>query len=188
MLLLFPQGGGTGVVNYGVSDSLGVRIDEGIFDEIYIDTPDTLRVAISETSANATAFTRSETLGVAISEVGTVGASGSIAKAGTDTLSLTITDATSSLAVDLPVTDTLNVQISDASAVVVTQTPIAGADDLSVSLDDLATVSFFIGSVEQVAGDVLGIGMEDSGAVTIPARVERINFYPKKGAIRFTAL
>jgi hypothetical protein len=56
-----------------------------------------------------------------------------------------------------------------------------------VSISDSAVVNN-VASVEQVAGEILSIRFEDSGAILIPARVERINFYPKKGAIRFQAL
>jgi len=177
MLLLFPQGGGTGVVNYGVSDSLGVRIDEGQVDEIYIETPDTLRIAISDVSTNAAAFTRTDTLSVRIADTGSVSASGTTPIAGTDTLSVTITDAAGALSITLAVTDTLSVQISDASSVSVTQEPIAASDTMSLSILDSAVVNN-VANVEQVAGDILGIRFEDSGDVTSSSVIKRIRIQP----------
>lgn len=187
MLLLFPQGGGSGVVSVPASDTLLVRITETPVNDFFIDVPDTLRIAISDVATNAVAFTRTDTLSVRITESGAITASGTTAIAGTDTLSVQISDAAGSVVVAIDRADTLSVQISDSAAVATTQAPISASDTLSVSVSEFASVNT-VSTVTLGTGDVLLVRFEESTAVVVPARVERINFLPKKGSIRFSPL
>lgn len=187
MLLLFEQGGGSGVVNVPASDVLLVGISETPVNDFFIDVPETLRVAILDVASNAASFSRTDTLSVRIVESSSVGASGTTARAGTDTLSVGIADVIGSVAVSIVAADTLNVQITDSGAVAATQVPISASDTLSVSVTEFGLVNT-VATVTLNSGDILDVRIEESTFITIPTRVERINFSPSKGSIRFSAL
>jgi hypothetical protein len=187
MLLLFPQGGGVGVTNVNVSDTLLVRVTETPVNDFFLDVPETLRISILDAAANAVDFTRTDTLSVRIVESSSITATGTTARAGTDTLSVGISDAAGVAAVLVAATDTLSVQISDSGAVTATQVPIAASDTLSLTVTEFGSINS-VATVTLNSGDILDVRFEESTAITIPTRVERINFAPMKGSIRFSAL
>lgn len=186
MLLLLPNGT-AGTVAKGVSDTASLSVDEGNTNDFEINTLDTASLSLSDIATPAVRLDRSDFPLLTLSEAVALSVSGTSAKAGTDTVSISLDEAAvpTIVAVVLPVTDDASLTLTDASTLDVGQIAVEVTDDADISADDYA-FSSSVADVARDSGDAISIYLEDAASVYEAQPVASIRFYPAPDQIRFT--
>lgn len=186
MLLLLPQGT-AGTVSKGVTDTASLSGSEGNLSDFSIETLDTASVNLGEVIQPAVRVDRAEFALLALSDVSSVLVSGTTAKAGTDTISISVdeTATPSVVAVVLEVTDDADIEAADASTLDVGQIAVDVTDDASIAAEDFAFAAG-VADIVRDSGDAISIRLEDAGVIVEIKPVAIARFTAKPDAIRFS--
>lgn len=189
-MLLFWSGGSTGTVSYGLADTISLSATEGSFDTIDLDTEDLTSITEDDGVSQSPSVNQGDSCALHLAEaISATVSTGSVAKALTDTVTITTNDTDSVLEFDsFAFTDTASITVTDA--VTSNQiSPQALTETASISTDD--QLSADIGSPITIAveyDDTIGLrGLEVLAAIiTSEAHIKHITFTAKPDHISFS--
>lgn len=190
-MLLFWSGGSTGTVSYTLADTILLSATEGSFDTIDLDTEDLTSITEDEAVTESPSLNQGDSCSLHLAEAITATVStGSVAKALTDTVTITSNDAETVLEFDSQAfTDTTSITLTDVvtanqiSSQALTETASISTDDqLSADIGSPITIAVQFDDTCSLRGfEVL------SAIITSEAHIKHITFTARPDHISFLA-